>query len=747
MQNSGCRQGIAQSNLSSPRRIRVDGLRAGMLSILAWFAGQLQAVSSTLMFRSPGCCWPEFRTSRDKYWRIGLIRSRRALLAVLIPVALTLSNCSSGNSNAPNPTPSIASIFPDAITAGSEMFNIDITGQNFIQTPASVAMWNGLPRTTTFNAATGHLVVIINASDVTNPGINLVSVANPSPGGGVSSGATFTVKPFQNGAPTNVAVDPSSTTAGTKGPFKLTVNGTGFVAGSSIIRFNGTFRQPDTSSATSLTTELTTTDLQSAGFAAVWVDNPLPGGIVASSTAVDFMITVSKPANSTVPRVVSVNALGGPANGRSSSPAMSADGRFVAFVSSATNLIPVPSRGNVFVRDTCLGAENCTPITHPVDIAADGSAPDGASFGPVSISADGRFVAFSSTAANLAGGTAREFPVRVPHVFIRDTCLGTSAPQTCRPLTKRIPGAAGADDSMTSFASPSLSAGGRFVAFLATRTADATTQIQTRNSVLVHDTCIGATAACTPATLAIAAGDDGAASISRFRPHISPDGRYMVFDSRNVESNDSALADSGSVFLADSCLGAASDCVSTTIRLPDSGSASFRMVRAQSAAVSSGGRFVVFRADRISVSDAASPQRGLIFLRDTCVGAAEGTCTPATTMISAEGAALGTNAESFSPQITGDGRFISFTSVAQGVVQGFVHDTCSGATAPCSPQTVALPSPISAELADGKSAPEFSFVPLSADGRFAAFFSLRSGDATAPVSGAGDVFLTAAPIQ
>ena len=712
-----------------------------MLSILAWFAGQLQAVSSLLSFRSPGCCWPEFRISRLKYWRIGLIRSRRALLVALIPFALTLSNCSSGNSNAANPTPAIATIFPDAITAGSAMFNVDITGQGFIQMPVSVAMWNGSPRTTTFNVATGHLVVTINASDVTNPGINLVSVMNPSPGGGTSSGATFTVKPLQNGAPTNVSVDPTSTNAGTKGPFKLTVNGLNFVvpdpvtcSNGAVIRFNGTFRQPTTCSTTSLTTELTTTDLQTAGFAAVWVDNPLPGGIVASSTAVDFTITGSKPANASGTRVVSVNALGGPANGRSSSPAMSADGRFVAFVSSATNLLPVPSSGNVFVRDTCLGAKNCTSLTHPVDIASNGSAPNGSAIGPVSISSDGRFVAFASMATNLVDANTGNLALHLPHIFVRDTCLGSKAPAACDPQAWRITGPAGMDDLSASFDSPSLSADGRFVAFRSV--SDGT--------ILMRDTCqeVAASTLCVPGTVALASSDDSSSAVRSFRPQISPDGRFVVFDSTEITA-----ANSGSVSLADSCFGASKDCLPESIVISSSDASTFRLARAQSAAVSAGGRFVVFRADKISFSSATPAQRGLILLRDTCIGAAEGNCIPATTLVSSDVTSVGADVESFSPQITTDGRFVSFTSIAQGVVQGFVRDTCFGAIVPCSPRTVAIPSPISTDLADGKSAPDFSFVPLSADGRFAAFFSLRSGDATAPVSGAGDVFLTAAPIE
>src|SRR4029077_19519831 len=316
-----------------------------------------------------------FRDPCDTNGRMGLIRLRWGLLILLTAIATSLANCSSSNKNAPNPSPIITSIFPDHITAGSAMFVVDLGGQGFINKPESLALWNGSPRTTTVNVSTAHLTITVLAADVTNPSVALISVINPAPGGGTSSGATFTINPLQNGAPTNISLNPSSANAGTKGPFKLTVNGMNFVAGS-IIRWNGTFRQSTSVSSTALTTDLTTTDLALAGFASVSVDNPLPGGIIASSVSVDFVINSAKGASTSSPQVISVNAAGGPADGASAAPAMSGDGRFVAFYSVAKNLVREGASGNIFVRDTCLGLTNCTPHTVAVDLAPDGSAPN-----------------------------------------------------------------------------------------------------------------------------------------------------------------------------------------------------------------------------------------------------------------------------------------------------------------------------------------------------------------------------------
>src|SRR6266487_3090968 len=84
---------------------------------------------------------------------------------------------------------------------------------------------------------------------------------------------------------------------------------------------------------------------------------------------------------------VSVTSRGKQADGSSAGPAVSDDGRFVAFDSAATNLVPGDTNGrtDVFVRDRLTGA------TTRVSVAADGTQADNVSFG-AAISADGRLV-------------------------------------------------------------------------------------------------------------------------------------------------------------------------------------------------------------------------------------------------------------------------------------------------------------------------------------------------------------------
>lgn len=107
----------------------------------------------------------------------------------------------------------------------------------------------------------------------------------------------------------------------------------------------------------------------------------------------------SKNVKTGIVTLVSANAAGLPGNGDSYNPSLSATGRYVAFRSDADNLVAGDSNGvsDVFVKDTRSGA-----IVR-LSVAADGTQGNQGSYNP-SISADGRFVAFESYATNLVAG-------------------------------------------------------------------------------------------------------------------------------------------------------------------------------------------------------------------------------------------------------------------------------------------------------------------------------------------------------
>src|SRR5438067_11090755 len=91
--------------------------------------------------------------------------------------------------------------------------------------------------------------------------------------------------------------------------------------------------------------------------------------------------------------------IGPPPDGPTPPPSISADGRFVAFDSRATNLVPGDTNGrsDVFVHD------RQTRRTERVSVDSAGTQADAESASPA-LSADGRFVAFSSSATNLVPG-------------------------------------------------------------------------------------------------------------------------------------------------------------------------------------------------------------------------------------------------------------------------------------------------------------------------------------------------------
>jgi len=114
---------------------------------------------------------------------------------------------------------------------------------------------------------------------------------------------------------------------------------------------------------------------------------------------------------------LSVSASGAQGNDTSYYPVVSEFGRFVLFTSGATNLVPGDTNGvyDVFVRDLVTGT------IERVSVGSAGAQADGSSFGS-SISRDGRFVGFHSSATNLVAGDTNG----AADAFVRDRELGVN---------------------------------------------------------------------------------------------------------------------------------------------------------------------------------------------------------------------------------------------------------------------------------------------------------------------------------
>ena len=149
---------------------------------------------------------------------------------------------------------------------------------------------------------------------------------------------------------------------------------------------------------------------------------------------------------------VNVSSSGRQADGWSGSPTISADGRYVAFVSSASSLVPGDTNGtvDVFVRDRLAGR------TRRVSISSRGRQANGGCEEP-SISAHGRYVAFASPASNLVTGDSND----ISDVFVRDRWTGHTRRISISSRGLQSTGS----PTRTGSNAPSISAHGRYVAF------------------------------------------------------------------------------------------------------------------------------------------------------------------------------------------------------------------------------------------------------------------------------------------
>lgn len=196
-------------------------------------------------------------------------------------------------------------------------------------------------------------------------------------------------------------------------------------------------------------------------------------------------------------------------NSASTSPSLSADGQYVAFVSGAANLVSGDTNGaaDIFVRDR-IGSQ-----TTRVSVASNGAQGNGASSGYPSISADGRYVAFVSSASNLVPADTNG----VNDVFLHDRITG----QTTR-VSKASGGTQGNGESGDFL---SISGSGRYVAFASAANNLVPGDTNAVQDIFIHDRLSNLTT-----RVSVTAEGMEANQGSNF-PSISFDGRYVEFTS------------------------------------------------------------------------------------------------------------------------------------------------------------------------------------------------------------------------
>jgi len=202
---------------------------------------------------------------------------------------------------------------------------------------------------------------------------------------------------------------------------------------------------------------------------------------------------------------VSVASDGTEGNGGSAAPAISADGRFVAYHSSATNLVPGDTDDgltDLFVFDRQANA------TELVSVASDGTEPNGSIFGgsgAVEISADGRFVVYSSSATNVVPGDTND----VLDIFVFDRQTNT---------TERVSVASDGTEGNGSSIGPGISADGRYVTYTSQATNLVPGDTNGTSDIFLFDRQTNTTVRLS------VSGSDGQASISA-------DGQYVAYPS------------------------------------------------------------------------------------------------------------------------------------------------------------------------------------------------------------------------
>jgi Tol biopolymer transport system component len=388
-----------------------------------------------------------------------------------------------------------------------------------------------------------------------------------------------------------------------------------------------------------------------------------------------------------------------------------------------------------------------------------------------SVSADGRYVAFQSGANNLSSVDNNKFV----NVFLRDTQTNTTT------LISRATGVAGNAAENQSY-DPSISADGRYVAFESKANNLSGVDVDFVTDVFLRDTQNNTTILVSRQS----AADGGAgADVHALNPSVSPNGRYVAFESNSYELSTADHDSFRDIFLRDvqtstttlmsrangatglggddnsfnpsvssngevafqsnaNNLSTADDNFLTNVYVRDGVAGTTTVVsRASGAAgakadgpsykpsISANGRFVAFESQANNFSGSDNNRVVNIFRRDMDTGAL--------TLISRTSGGAGANGASAAPAISPDGRFVGFESVANNLSTAdndlhrnvFLRDVVGGTTILISRQSA---------TDGGAGANGRSYAPsVSADGHFVAFDSeaqnLSAEDADCPPAG------------
>jgi hypothetical protein len=391
-------------------------------------------------------------------------------------------------------------------------------------------------------------------------------------------------------------------------------------------------------------------------------------------------------------------------------PSLSYDGRYVAFETSASNLVTGDTNGalDIIVKDMVSG------LVTRASVDREGGQGNGSSTTP-SISADGRTVAFRSTATNLIVGWT-DGNGATEDIFVKD--LDTGIVQLASVTSSRVQGN-GASSR------PDISSDGRYVAFQSDATDLFSEDGNGSTDVFLKDLQTGVLSLVSSVNGSLAVEGNSGGS---YFPGVSDDGRYVAFHSNSTNLITGDTNSRGDVFVK--------DLTSSAVILVscDSDSVLGNNWSYDVPSLSGDGRYVAFRSVATNlVADDTNGQDD-IFVKDLQ--------TQITTRVSIRSDTVQGNALSMSPRISDDGLRVAFTSYASNLVPGdtnarsdiLVKDLSTGEILLASNRNVAGESSRGGCLDSNQTS-------VSADGRYVAFESFASDLVTGDTNGLWDIFV------
>jgi trimeric autotransporter adhesin len=655
---------------------------------------------------------------------------------------------------APSNVPNITSAAPNTVLAGSNGAAIVLSGSNFVS--QSIVTVNNTNRPTGFINSTS-LQVALSGGDLATAGTLQIAVINPvAPPPAPPNGGTSNLFPFPvvNPFPVITSLTPTGVAAGGTITTALTLTGTGFTA-TSVIELNGGPRQTAFVNSTSLSTQLSSGDIASAGVNQVQVVNSAPGGGTSNIAAfavnptttlgLPVILDLAPDGSQAVNGICGTNATC--ANGipdiDTAGPSTDNDGHTVAFASISNNLVKNDTNGasDIFVRTTCVAVASCTPTTTLISTDPNGNAANGASSEPT-IDAGGSTVAFTSTASNLVTSAALNGATR--QVFWQ--LVGPSSAVGTQLVSMAADGvSAGNGDSYN----PVISPDARYVAFVsvATNLVSNATFDGVTPQVFIRDTCSGAVSVtCSPTTFLVST-PDGTTPGNKVSssPSIASGALYVAFVSSARNLGPTAPNPNG---LAEAFVRACPTLVATCAPETDLVSTPDSVTPANGAstqtAIMSTGRYIAFTSTgtNLGVSSGGVQE---IYVRDSCLGVTG--CTPSTSLVSTRDGVTPANSLAERPSFSSTGQFVAFASAASnlgantanGIENVFARNTCINVGANCTAATIVASQPagtLSPSLNGSSLAPS-----ISGDGQTVSFLSFANNLVARDTNGVLDVFL------